>query len=82
MYGVDKKGQVYVHVRIYKANRIFGEILVTNGTALLRCRECFRWQRVIIVEPGVAVLKTEPRPQALVPESTPAGSLPPSEPRS
>jgi hypothetical protein len=79
MYGVDKHDKLYVHVRIYKASRVFGEVVVTEGTVHLRCRECFRWQRVIIVEPGHARLRTEPKPQMLHHDSVPAASLPPSD---
>lgn len=82
MYGVDKRGKIYVHVRIYKNKRTYGEVVVTEGTVHLRCRECFRWQRVIIVEPGHARLRTETRPQALAHESHHAAPLPPDPPPS
>jgi hypothetical protein len=80
MYGIDNRDQLYVHVKIYKGGRVFGEMVVTSGTVHLRCRECLRWQRVIIVEPGVARLRAVPKPQALSTDASPAESLPPSEP--
>jgi len=76
MYGLDKNNKLYVHIRIYKANRVFGEMVVTEGTCHLRCRECLRWQRVVIVEPGVARLRAESKPQALAHDPHPAPSLP------
>lgn len=48
MYGVDEKGQPYLHVRVYKARRIYGEILVVEGKVQLRCRECYRWFTVTV----------------------------------
>lgn len=47
-YGVDETGRLYVHVKIYKQRRIFGEVLVTDGIVKLHCRECLRWHTVII----------------------------------
>lgn len=82
MYGVDKNHKLYVHVRIYKNSRIYGEMLVTEGTVHLRCRECFRWQRVIIVDQGHARLKPETKPQALHHEHQPAPPLHPPDPSS
>jgi hypothetical protein len=76
MYGVDHKGQIYVHVKVFKGGRVFGEIVTTRGDVHLRCRECLRWQRVVIVEAGTARLRTEPKPQVLHNEPSSAGSLP------
>lgn len=45
-YGVDDNGKVYIHVKVYKNHRIFGEVLVTEGTVELRCRECMRWFKI------------------------------------
>jgi hypothetical protein len=61
-YGIDSKGSLYVHVKIFKQRRIFGEMIVTGGTVKIHCRECFRWHSVIIRQPGAAVLKEEPSP--------------------
>jgi hypothetical protein len=57
VYGVDEKGKLYVHVRVYKQARLYGEVLVTDGTVKLRCRECLRWHTVVIVQPGKAKLE-------------------------
>lgn len=64
--GRDSKGQPYVHVKIYKQRRIYGEIVVTEGTVRLRCRECFRWFVVRIVEGAPRPLfRQEPLPDAI-----------------
>lgn len=40
----DESGQPYVHVKIYKQGRVYGEVVVTKGSEIwLRCRECNRW---------------------------------------
>jgi hypothetical protein len=56
-YGVDASGQLFVHVKVYKQRRIFGEIIVTGGKVKLLCRECLRWYGVVIRQPGKAELQ-------------------------
>lgn len=58
VYGI-RDGKLYVHVKIYKARRIFGEILVTEGKVSLRCRDCLRWHTVRLVNPNTAVLEED-----------------------
>lgn len=48
-YGIDSRGKLFVHVKIYKQNRIFGEFVVEDGTVRIRCRNCLRWHRIHIV---------------------------------
>ena len=60
-YGVDNKDQLYVHIKIYKAHRIFGEIVMTEGVIYIRCRECLRWYNLIIKPQSKPELReTEP----------------------
>lgn len=47
-YGLDRKGSLYVHVKIWKAKRIFGELVIEGGTVKIRCRECLRWHQIFI----------------------------------
>lgn len=58
-YGMDEQGKLYVHVKIYKQHRIFGEVLVTEGVVKLHCRECLRWHKVVMRRPGDAELVEE-----------------------
>lgn len=54
VYGVDR-GKIFIHVRIYKANRIYGEILIepeSGSKVRLKCRDCFRWYTVVIRQPS------------------------------
>jgi len=58
-YGLGDDGKLFVHVRIYKQRRIYGEIFVTEGTVKLHCRECLRWHTVVIRQPGKVVLEED-----------------------
>jgi hypothetical protein len=62
-YGLDERGRVYLHVKVFKARRIFGEILVTKGEVQLRCRECFRWYTVTLPVGGKPKLIETPEPE-------------------
>lgn len=64
MYGVDESGRLYVHIRIYKQGKIYGEVYHTGGVVEIRCRNCFRWNRVVFVIPG-------PLPKAELQETDP-----------
>lgn len=39
-------GQPFVHVKAHRQERIMAEIVVTSGTARIRCRSCLRWHTV------------------------------------
>lgn len=62
VYGVDEKRKLYVHVRIYKQRRLYGEVLVTEGKVEIHCRECFRWHKITIIKPGIAKLEETEAP--------------------
>lgn len=52
MYGVDRKKRLFVHCRVYKQSRIYGEMLVYGGEVKIRCRECLRWHNIVIISPN------------------------------
>lgn len=81
-YGLDTKGKLYVHVKIYKQRRVYGEVLVTEGRVQLHCRECFRWHTVVIREPGKAALKPEQFSPSVVEDSVSDPTLAPTAPES
>jgi hypothetical protein len=58
-YGVDSTGELFVHVKIYKQNRIFGEIIFKGGIAKIRCRNCLRWHKVIFRSRSVELTTDE-----------------------
>lgn len=49
-YGVDSRGKLFVHVKIWKQKRIYGELVFTGGVVKMRCRNCLRWHRVMFRE--------------------------------
>lgn len=55
LYGVGTDGKLFIHVKVFKQSRVFGEILVKGGEVSIVCRECIRWHRITIRDnsPGV-----------------------------
>jgi hypothetical protein len=51
--GRDDNGEGYVHVKTWKGGRLYAEVILTAGTAMVRCRECYRWHRFRIVRTEV-----------------------------
>jgi hypothetical protein len=47
-YGVDRRGKLFVHVKIWKQSRIFGELVIEGGLVKICCRDCLRWHRITI----------------------------------
>lgn len=69
-YGRDRFGALYVHVKVFKQGRIYGEIILQGGgTARIRCRDCTRWYTVNIRQPEDRV----DFDQDELPESLPVG---------
>lgn len=48
VYGRTAKGKSYVHQKVHKQGKVYGESVVESGTVAIRCRECLRWTRVRI----------------------------------
>ncbi len=57
----DETGEPWVHVKVWRGQRVFAEMVATSGVVQLRCRDCGRWQRVKIVK-GAPRLKEDTRP--------------------
>ncbi len=68
-YGLTFDGKLYVHVKIFKQRRIYGEIVVTEGKVKLHCRECLRWHTVSLRQPGKAELTEDLEPPPMVMEA-------------
>ncbi len=68
MYGLDNQ-ELYIHIRIYKQRRIFGEIVITGGKVKLRCRECLRWHTIIIRQNGLPALTETSVPDVIASDS-------------
>lgn len=57
-YGIDEKNKLFLHVKIYKQRRIYGEMVYEGGVAKLRCRNCLRWHRVIFRDNSALLSET------------------------
>jgi hypothetical protein len=58
-YGIDSRGKLFVHVKIWKQKRIFGELVVEGGVVRLRCRDCLRWHVVRIYQNQAVLAETD-----------------------
>lgn len=58
-YGIDSKGKLFVHVKIYKAKRIFGELVIEGGIVKIRCRECLRWHTIRVYQDQAVLQETD-----------------------
>lgn len=68
VYGI-KDGELYIHVKIYKQRRIYGEVLITSGKVKLHCRECLRWHTVTMRGRDAVVLEEDSVPPTLPQEA-------------
>lgn len=56
MYGVDERGRLYVHVKVYKQRKVFAETISRGGVVEINCRECYRWHTVTFRQNNLAEL--------------------------
>lgn len=82
VYGIDEKGRLYVHTRVYKQGRVFGEAVYYGGTVNLLCRECLRWNEVVILDSTRATLAPIEEPEAIRSKVGSGESLPDDQPHS
>jgi hypothetical protein len=59
MYGLDAKGRTYVHCRVFKQNRVYGDWIVYDGEVRLACRECLRWHVITFIPNSRAAVLQE-----------------------
>lgn len=45
MWGVDENGNAYLHVRVYKQDRVYAEVY-TIDPIMLYCRACGMWWNI------------------------------------
>lgn len=57
-YGI-KNGILFVHVKVYKQDRIFGELFIEGGKVKLKCRDCLRWHIVRISQDQAVLRETD-----------------------
>lgn len=44
----ERSGAPFVHIKIFKQGRVYGEVVVESGTTWIRCRDCSRWHALNI----------------------------------
>lgn len=51
----SESGEPFVHVKVFKQDRIYAEVVATSGEVRIRCRECLRWFTVKIKTPKLSI---------------------------
>lgn len=65
-YGVDENDKPYVHVKVYKQERLYGEWFMQDGVCNVRCRDCYRWTKIVFKNPkNIKATHGVPAPSAL-----------------
>jgi len=59
-YGMTTDGAAYLHVRVFKQGRVFGEVIASSGEVRVLCRDCGRWTQVNVKQPGEIFHDVEP----------------------
>lgn len=57
-YGIDKHHKLFLHVKIWKARRIYGELVIEGGLVKIRCRDCLRWHTVRVHQNSATLQET------------------------
>lgn len=65
MFGVDEDGKLYIHIKIWRQNKLYGNMVFRGGEISIQCRECFRWYRVAIRDNQEPRLQQTEAPQEL-----------------
>lgn len=50
--GVSDTGELFLHIKAWKGQKIYAEVVVTQGIARIHCRDCGRWTTVRIRPSG------------------------------
>jgi hypothetical protein len=76
VYGIDPKdGRAFVHIKVYKQSRVFGEHVFKSGELKTKCRVCYRWHHITIHENVIPRLKEIPAPNEPEIAGTPGGGV-------
>lgn len=70
VYGMDKSGELYIHIKVYKQSRVYAEVFISaDANVKLRCRECLRLHNVRIIQ-GIPVIDEESEDVKLIDKQT------------
>ena len=62
-YGLDNRGKPYLHIKVWKGDRLYAEVIFRGGEAKILCRECLRWYRVVFQIPRSHLEPVETPPE-------------------
>lgn len=62
--GRDDDGSPFIHIKAHKQKQVISEVVVTDGTAHIRCRSCNRWHRIVI-RPTEINRQRQPLPEGI-----------------
>jgi len=51
VYGIDSDGQPFIHFKVWKQRRLYGEFVFKGGVVKIHCNHCYRWH-VITIRPN------------------------------
>lgn len=62
VFGVGKRGRPFIHVKVWKQNRLYAELVVSgkNAETSIKCRDCYRWYTIFITDNNTAKVKEVP----------------------
>lgn len=49
-YGFDKRGRLFIHVKVYKGEFVKADVYIHEGLVTLKCYRCMKHNRVRMVE--------------------------------
>jgi hypothetical protein len=64
-YGRATDGSLFVHIKVFKQSRLYTEAIFTDGTVRIHCRECLRWNKIIIRQPSSVRMRAEALPDSI-----------------
>lgn len=56
-------GDPFIHVKVFKQGRVFGEMIAHSGPVRIRCRDCLHWNVVTIR--GDVSMRPAPLPEGI-----------------
>lgn len=63
IFGMNKSGEPFIHVKVWKQKRLYIELVLTgkSAKASIKCRDCYRWYNIFITDSMVnSVLESSP----------------------
>ncbi|URG17379.1 hypothetical protein Mbo2_009 [Rhodococcus phage Mbo2] len=68
-YGYDKNGEPYVHLKVFKQRRVYGEIVARGGVVEIYCPNCERPTRVRMSVGGTHIVRPPATARECLPQA-------------